>query len=371
MHLQIKPGLRHAWRSPSTLQIGLDPRIGTVLDGLTEADRPLIAALFSGVGATRRGTPGARERTLVRLLDEAGVLLRARAGRGRLAALGPARARLAPDAAAWALVHPDADGWEHLAARARRTVRITGAGRTGTTLATTLACAGVGTVDVRDPTPVQSADVAPAGARPQDVGRPRQDAAQDAVTRLVGRPRPVGAADGPGAAPETGATPADLVVLVESDVADASAAQALVAADVAHLSVVIGEATIAVGPLVLPGQGSCLRCLDLHRADRDPAWPRVLAQLLTARRRVDGEPDQVAEETASAQLAASLAALQVLAHLDGVHRPASLSATLEVELPDGLISRREWPVHASCGCHWPPAGERRTRPGTGRETMTP
>lgn len=364
MHLQIKPGLRHAWRSPSALQIGLDPRLGTVLDGLTEADRPLIAALLSGVGATRRSTQGIRERTLVRLLDEAGVLLRARAGRGRLAALGPARARLAPDAAAWALVHPDADGWEHLAARGRRTVRIVGAGRTGTTLATTLACAGIGTVDVRDAAPVRSADVAPAGARPQDVGRPRQDAAQDAVARLVGTP------ERSRVTPAAGGPPADLVVLVETDVADPAAAQALVAADIAHLSVVIGEATIAVGPLVVPGHGSCLRCLDLHRTDRDPAWPRVLAQLLTARGLVDGEPGQVAEETASAQLAASLAALQVLGHLDGVHRPAALSATLEVDLPDGLISRREWPVHASCGCHWPPLGERRTPQVPGRETMT-
>ncbi|MFZ0157737.1 MAG: hypothetical protein WAL50_01800, partial [Kineosporiaceae bacterium] len=60
------------------------------------------------------------------------------------------------------------------------------------------------------------------------------------------------------------------------------------------------------------------------------------------------------EETASAQLAASLAALQALAHLDGARRPAAVSATLEVERPDWLISRREWPVHPACGCHWPP-----------------
>jgi hypothetical protein len=109
---------------------------------------------------------------------------------------------------------------------------------------------------------------------------------------------------------------------------------------------VVREATIVVGPLVVPGAGACLRCLDLHRADRDPLWPRVLAQLLPARG---------PQEVASAQLAASLAALQVLGHLDGVHRPAALGATLEVELPDGLVSRREWPAHAACGCTWPPS----------------
>jgi hypothetical protein len=94
---------------------------------------------------------------------------------------------------------------------------------------------------------------------------------------------------------------------------------------------------------VVPGDGPCLRCLDLHRADRDPAWPRVLAQLLA-------RPAPVAGETASSLLAASLAALQVLAHLDGGARPAAVGATLEIELPGGLVSRRPWPVHPACGC---------------------
>ncbi|HET9658239.1 MAG TPA: hypothetical protein VFP72_23005, partial [Kineosporiaceae bacterium] len=144
--------------------------------------------------------------------------------------------------------------------------------------------------------------------------------------------------------------------LVEPSVADAPAADRLLAADLAHLSVVVGEAGASVGPLVLPGRGPCLRCLDLHRSERDPAWPRVLAQLLTGRR-------EAAEETACAGLTAALAALQVLAHLDGLPAPAALGATLEVELPDGLVCRREWPAHPACGCHWPP--RRPATPGEG------
>ena len=351
MHLQITPALRQAWRSTSSLQIGLDARLGTVLDGLTDADRSLLDALTTGVDATPRAAGGPRARELVRLLDEAGVLVRRRAGRDRLGEPGAARERLAPDAAAWSLARPgeSSDSWELLAARGRRTVKIIGAGRTGTAVATTLACAGVGRLVVDDPDPVGPADVTPAGARRAAVGVSRQDAARDAIAQVAGERVAPAAPSGPDAA----AAP-DLVVLVEADVADAAAAQDLVAGDAAHLSVVIREASIVVGPLVLPGQGSCLRCLDLHRGDRDPAWPRVLAQVLAARRRAGGGPGQVAEETASAQLAASLAALQTLAHLDGAHRPAAVSATLEVERPDGLISRRHWPVHPACGCHWPP-----------------
>lgn len=390
MALQIKPGLRRVWRGPGTVQIGLDPRWGTVLDGLTAADATLVEALAEGhaieiparapaampaTGPTTVPTTGsmtrpatgptngpaiAREAELSALLIEAGVALTRRTDRVWLGELGRDLDRLAPDAAAWSLLPQDDgspshdDGWQRLAARGRRTVRIVGAGRIGTALATTLAAAGVGRLDVLDPAPVNAADVTPAGAGPADIGIARAQAARRAIRRVVGEDR----------APVRGAVP-DLVVLIEPDAADAVAAQQLVARDVHHLSIVIREGSVIVGPLVRPGASACLRCLDLHRSDRDPAWPRVLAQLLAARAGGGGGHHTHAEETASAQLAASLACLQVLADLDTRHSgdrsgtpsvaparaPASLSATLEIDLPDGLISRREWPLHHTCGCH--------------------
>jgi bacteriocin biosynthesis cyclodehydratase domain-containing protein len=150
------------------------------------------------------------------------------------------------------------------------------------------------------------------------------------------------------------------VVLIEHGAADATTAGRLVSADQAHLSVVIREDDILVGPLVRPGSGPCLRCLDLHRGDRDPAWPSVLAQLLSP-----ASGTLQPEETAASMLAAGLVALQVLAHLDGVAEPATAGATLEIELPDGLIARRSWPAHPSCGCHWPPQPA-----GTGQDQTT-
>lgn len=50
-------------------------------------------------------------------------------------------------------------------------------------------------------------------------------------------------------------------------------------ADVPHLAVIDDEAGWRVGPLVEPGAGPCLRCLELARRDRDPAWPVIAAQL--------------------------------------------------------------------------------------------
>jgi hypothetical protein len=380
MQLQIKPGLCQAWRGPQTVQIGLDARRGTVVDGLTSSDRRLLAQLTAGLDDDARDGQGARvwfgderARELVRLLSDAGVLVRSRAGRAALSRLGAQRHRLAADAEVWSVVHEGVgDGWELLAARAGREVEVVGAGRTGSSLATMLAAAGVGRVRVRDPGPVRPQDVAPAGAGASDVGRPREEAVRLALHRLGHRPRRSGPHDPgpddsrphdpvlPGGEPagtdgtDRAGSPAvrsrpDFVVRVEQVVADAAAADLLLAADIPHLSVVVGEVGATVGPLVVPGRGPCLRCLELHRADRDPGWPQLLAQLLSARRGAS------AEETTCASLTAALACLQVLCHLDGLRAPAALAATLEIELPEGLISRRDWPAHPACGCHWPPS----------------
>jgi hypothetical protein len=224
-----------------------------------------------------------------------------------------------------------------------------------------LAAAGVGRVRVSDPGTVSVRDVAPAGAGVADVGQPRDLVSRRTLHRIGHRQRRPTVFPGPTPGPTPEPTPAsrpDLVIVVEHAVADAGAAGSLLAADIPHLSVVVGEAGATVGPLVVPGSGPCLRCLDLHRTDRDPAWPQVLAQLLS------GRPGAGPEESSCASLTAALACLQALGQLDGVRRPAAVAATLEVELPDGLISRRDWPAHPACGCHWPPAVPPTARPTT-------
>jgi len=372
VQLQIKSGLRRVWREAGTLQIGLSQRRGTVIAGLTAADVPLIDRLRDGVDASlfeadTDGPDAVRQRELVRLLSEAGVLIGTGVGRSVRDGLGVAAERLVPDAAIWSLVHPDVgDGWSLLAARAARRVLVSGAGRLGSTVATTLAAAGVGELLVGDEHRVTAGDLAPGGASRPDLGRPRDEAALDAVRRFGSRAERGQADPGRAEHPRPASRP-DLVVLIEHGAADATAAGRLVSADQAHLSVVIREDDIVVGPLVRPGIGPCLRCLDLHRGDRDPAWPSVLAQLLSP-----ASGTLQPEETAASTLAAGLVALQVLAHLDGVTEPATTGATLEIELPDGLIARRSWPAHPGCGCHWPPqpAGSSPDRGTRGHDVVT-
>jgi hypothetical protein len=85
--------------------------------------------------------------------------------------------------------------------------------------------------------------------------------------------------------------------------------------------------------------------LDLARADRDPAWPLILAQLLSR------QPDLLACDAPLAAAVAAHAAAQALAFID---RPAEAGAvangTLELVLPSWQRRRRTWPPHPECDC---------------------
>jgi len=361
VRIQLKSGLPMVRRGPSTVQIGVDARYGTIVDGLTGADLALLDELAGGIDDDALDLPGtARARSLVRLLGETGVLQRTRR-------TGPAgwrpqalRARLAPDAGAWSILQAGAsDGWGFVAPRRRAVVELQGEGRTAFLLAAALAAAGVGTVRGAGTRLTVPGDVAPGGAAPDDVGTPFAAAVDRVARRAAGTPaaRQEVVVARPG--------PADVVVLVDRAAADPTRGDRLLAADVPHLSVVVRETSIVVGPFVRPGNGPCLRCLDLHRTDRDPQWPLVLAQLL----RRPAERRLPYEETALAHVAAGIAALQVLAHLDGRDAPAAAGATLEIELPHGLAGRRPWPAHPSCGCTWPPAGPPSRDPSTDPSTQ--
>jgi hypothetical protein len=348
MHIHLKPALRRLWRDPGSVQIGLSLRRGAVVDGVTPDDARLLDELRDGVDpAESQG----RDRELIDLLTCAGLVVPRGDGGAALSADDDAPGRWLPDAAVWSVVHGGtSDGWDVLAGRRAAHVVVRGAGRLGTTLAGTLAAAGIGRVSVEDERHVMATDLAPAGAQRRDLGRPRVEVAAEVVRRGGARAGPPDA----GLSPIRGPTSApDVVVLVDHGAADAARADSLLSVDIPHLSVVVRDDDVVVGPLVRPGRGPCLRCLDLHRADRDPAWPSMLAQVLGP------APGTIeAEETAVTVLSAGLAALQVLAHVDGVSPPAAVGATLEVELPDGLVGRRLWPAHSRCGCHWPPSPER-------------
>ncbi|OBK36572.1 cyclodehydratase [Mycobacterium sp. 1245111.1] len=138
----------------------------------------------------------------------------------------------------------------------------------------------------------------------------------------------------------------DLVVLSDNLVADPRILRELHAHGVAHLAVRVRDGIGLVGPLVVPGVTSCLHCADLHRRDRDAAWPTVVAQL----RDTVGVADR-ATLLATAALALSQVN-RVIRAVRGVDSdpPISLSTTLEFDVHSGSIVARQWPKHPLCSC---------------------
>jgi len=142
---------------------------------------------------------------------------------------------------------------------------------------------------------------------------------------------------------------ADLVVLSDSLVADPKTLRELHAARIPHLPVRVRDGTGLIGPLVIPGVTSCLRCADLHRSDRDEAWPALAAQL----RDTVGSADR-ATVLATAALALNQVDRVIAAVRDGVgpdrarHPPSTLDTTLEFDVNTGSTVARRWTRHPRC-----------------------
>jgi len=142
------------------------------------------------------------------------------------------------------------------------------------------------------------------------------------------------------------AAEADLVVLSDNLVADPRMLRDLHSQGVAHLAVRVRDGTGLVGPLVIPGTTSCLGCADLHRRDRDAAWPAVAAQLR----------DTVGVADRATLLATAALALSQINRVIGAVRgsdpeaPTALNATLEFDVHAGSIVARHWSKHPLCSC---------------------
>ncbi len=142
--------------------------------------------------------------------------------------------------------------------------------------------------------------------------------------------------------------------------------------DVPHLAVVDDEAGWRVGPLVDPGRGPCLRCLELARRDRDPAWPAVAAQL------AGRQAPPAARGIRAVVDAAAAAAAAVDDRLRFGETPLA-SRSLRLGAVGGSQSASHHP-HPECGCRAPGgsatapalrAARRRGAPSSARADAVP
>ncbi|MFD3947611.1 TOMM precursor leader peptide-binding protein [Streptomyces sp. NPDC058579] len=369
MHPMLKPALRRAWRDLRSVQFGATSAHAVVVGPIDTTTGSLLGLLDGtrGVELLRAEARalGLRDGVLEELLGRlarAGLIADASAGRpgraggpDRTGGQGAAASRddaldpLRADLASLSVAHPEPDGaLRRLAARRAARVQVRGAGRVGAAVAALLSASGVGRVDVLDSGSVRPWEVAPGGLPAEAVGERRAAAAH----RLVARSAPGGR---PPRAPrrvtgELGREPGlSLVVVTPRDglaayLPDPVPAEGWITTGTPHLYAGVVEATGVVGPLVLPGGTACARCAQEERTDREPAWPRMLAQWRS------GPPAQVpACDLGLAETVAGLAAAHALAFLDG-ELPSSTGARWEVSLP--LL---EWRVermrpHPACPC---------------------
>ncbi|MFV0252370.1 MAG: hypothetical protein ACK5H2_03440 [Beutenbergiaceae bacterium] len=317
-----RPGARVYWRSPGSSQIGLDPRCAVVIDDLDPVEQSLLERLphLAGEADPAVLARGAGRTPVLRLLD-------------RLEAAGYLVPDPPPHGGAdvryWQLA--DLAGQQRPRSRGGSTLQIQGLDQVGLRVARIVAQAGVGALLVTDEGPVLADDLSTDGYRATDLGHPRE---QRALARLrPGYPK-TSFTVRPGTRP-------DLVLLIEHGAADPVRARPLMREDLPHLPVLIRELDVVVGPLVRPGAGPCLRCLDLARSDADSRWPAVATQV-TAR-------PPVGTESVLSWFAASLAAHQAMAWLDG-RTTAVDGVSLEVAATYPVPRHRRWQVHPRCGC---------------------
>lgn len=116
-----------------------------------------------------------------------------------------------------------------------------------------------------------------------------------------------------------------------------------------HVSVAVYGERALIGPMVVPGRSSCLRCRHLHRLDADPNWSMVSLHLSAAMQHIAVPP----MDRLLTHLAALRAALMVRQWVDDPERRALWADfAWEVWLPAALAQRVERPPHPLCGCRW-------------------
>jgi len=323
---RLKNHVQPLRRGPGSLQLGLCPDAGVVLDDLSDAEIAVVEGLDGSLDistlyavAAAAGVAAGRLSALIAALDEHHLLVDTTTDRACLSPIDePRRHLLRPDAHAVAAAYGlGGDGFDRVAARSTQHVVISGEGDLPFALADLLRVGGIGRVSV-GPNAVNMLDLElrshPAGGLHARFG---------STVKLP-----------------------DLVVLAAMGAIRPDAGEPWLRRGIPHLPLVVQGHRVQVGPLIAGEHGPCLVCLDLHRRDRDAAWPALLSQLAPRGPLLPAAP--VSLESTLTAMTAGAAAMIVHTCLDGQPVPSGLS--LELSLPWPTIHTRRWIPHPMCSC---------------------
>ncbi|MCI2177904.1 MAG: hypothetical protein LKK46_02130 [Ancrocorticia sp.] len=237
--MHIQPHLGVFWRSESVIQIGIDPRIGIVIEGLTTGEQDLVAFL---------ATP----RTLPELAAEAH---KRRISHDRLTAIVTMLRR------ARVLCGEECDP---LPRRHEQSIYLHSLDTLGTAIGLALARSGVGRLVFDDPRVVGPGDHE--ALWPKHAGEPRNHAFLSALRHVAPHVETRG---------ET-----HFAVLTGSRLVDPRVAATYVDRWIPHLAAWTEDVDVCVGPIVEPGESACVGCMHWNHLDEDAAWAYVAPQAL-------------------------------------------------------------------------------------------
>jgi hypothetical protein len=114
---------------------------------------------------------------------------------------------------------------------------------------------------------------------------------------------------------------------------------------VPHLLIESAEcARISIGPIVIPGQTPCLRCVSMALEDQNPMWREISMQRLLA--------SEKEVPVAVAHHVAGVAALEILHFLDeGKSQLIGTTTAMSYHRPVNA-QQQTFPRHPACGCSW-------------------
>ena len=111
--------------------------------------------------------------------------------------------------------------------------------------------------------------------------------------------------------------------------------------DVPHLPVVYSDTHVRIGPLVTPGHGPCLYCLELAHTDADAAWPSIASQL---------QDKTAPTETPLLSIDTAGRSAGLVQHFLAGESTALLAHSLAIDERSGALRLRAHHSHGSCGC---------------------
>lgn len=146
---------------------------------------------------------------------------------------------------------------------------------------------------------------------------------------------------------------AQVVLLLSAEPVDRRQVDAWMRADLAHLILDADDARVRLGPFVLPGRSTCLRCVDAFATDHDPHHPLLIEQRRGAAT-PSGLPLPIAHDLVA--IGTAMAVRELGSFAEG-GTPATLEQTIEID-PALEFPTTHWGRHPACGCGWDqlPAG---------------